>query len=216
MNTIGGSRNDGSSTQKPEADIYAGKYINISFKPDPEYNVIDVDMFGDINQEMAFRFDLMMDNTIQHFPSIKHIAITVCGHGHVADFVLAINNKLDALKSSGYTISTILTGQADTITAAICTGGTPGHRYIAPNTIVIITQLTSGVEGTMRSIKDTQTMLEIQQKIINKLFKTAGIEGSIVDELLDGNTYPLTPQQAVTKGFADKVSIRIPRIKAKK
>lgn len=195
-------------------DVHSCGEVNISIKPDEAHNVVDVDIFCTINIELAFRFDVMIDNALQAFPTIKHVAITLCGYGYNPDVLFAMINKLDKLKATGYTISIIITGAADLVTAALCcAGATPGHRYMAPNTIITIEPFHHDFAGSAKALQDHQVSIDLQHKFVNKIFKDSSMNATDVDEMLSSGVHTFSPQQAVAKGLVDKVVIRIPKIK---
>lgn len=194
-------------------EIYSVGPVNIAVQHNEKDNLIDIKYYATMTLTAAFQFNNMLDWAVSQLPWVKHIAISICSYGGSGMAVVAMINKLVMYKMMGYTISTIVVGGAYSAGAILSiVGASPGRKYIAPYSILMIHQVQSFIHGNPEDVKSRQKDLKLSMNQIIKLIKDVGIDSGYVDELFAHSDWYFSPQQAVDKKLADKVSRSIPRI----
>lgn len=158
-------------------------------------------IIGEINTALARETII----ALEYLDSVSHDDITVYinSPGGVVTDGLAI---LDAMKRCKSDIVTVATGLAASMGAFIAAcGGTPGKRYVTPNTEIMIHQPLGGIQGQATEIElAAQHILRVKQKL-NALIATAS--GRSIDEIMhatDRDNY-MNADEAIQFGLADKI-----------
>jgi len=113
---------------------------------------------------------------------------------------------IDQMLLSPFPINIVIRGQAFSMAAIIAAFGTKGHRYITPNSSVMLHSII--IQNSLEPIEKANLafdhlQLTYQQKL-NHLSKRIGIPKKKLLEMLKDSSW-LTPQQAIQIGIVDEI-----------
>lgn len=112
---------------------------------------------------------------------------------------------LDTMKFIQSPVHTICVGMAASMASVLLAGGEPGHRHALPNSIVMIHQPSSGVQGQQTEIQIVADETRRIRELINGLL--ADYTGKSLDEVnrdTERDNY-LTARQALDYGLVDSI-----------
>lgn len=132
----------------------------------------------------------------------KDIHLYINSPGGSVTAGLAIYDTLQFVKPD---VSTICIGQAASMAAVLLAAGTPGKRFVLPNSRIIIHQPLGGFQGQASDINiQAQEILRIRASLNGILAKHTGQPLEKIEKDSDRD-FIMTPQEAVAYGMADKV-----------
>jgi ATP-dependent Clp protease protease subunit len=130
---------------------------------------------------------------------------------------LSIYDTMQYIKSP---VATIVMGQAASMGSFLAQAGTPGKRYVLPESRTMIHRVSSGTRGTSGSVhvqelefEDARRHME-ESKYLNKrlteLYVKHNTAGKTYDELFETMKFDtfLSAQEAIDNGFADAIAER--------
>jgi ATP-dependent Clp protease protease subunit len=144
----------------------------------------------------------------------KDISLYINSPGGLVTAGLAIYDTMQFIKCD---VQTIVIGQAASMGSFLAQAGTPGKRFVLPESRTMIHRVSSGTPGTRGSVhvqelqfEDARRTYEESQRINTRLTElyvrhnTAGKTYEELYELMKFDTF-LSAQQAVDTGLADKI-----------
>jgi ATP-dependent Clp protease protease subunit len=144
----------------------------------------------------------------------KDISLYINSPGGLVTAGLAIYDTMQFIKCD---VQTIVIGQAASMGSFLAQAGTPGKRFVLPESRTMIHRVSSGTPGTRGSVhvqelqfEDARRTYEESQRINTRLTElyvrhnTAGKTYEELYELMKFDTF-LSAQQAVDMGLADKI-----------
>jgi len=144
----------------------------------------------------------------------KDITLYINSPGGQVTAGLAIYDTMQYIKSN---IATVVLGQACSMGSFLAQAGTPGKRFVLPESRTMIHRVSSGTRGTSGSVhvqelqfEDAIRSMEESKKVNKRLTElyvrhnTAGKNYEDMFETMKFDTY-LTAHEAVEYGLADKV-----------
>jgi ATP-dependent Clp protease protease subunit len=144
----------------------------------------------------------------------KDISFYINSPGGLVTAGLAIYDTMQFIKPD---VQTIVIGQAASMGSFLAQAGTPGKRFVLPESRTMIHRVSSGTPGTRGSVhvqelqfEDARRTYEESQRINNRLTElyvrhnTASKTYDEMYELMKFDTF-LSAQQAVDLGLADKI-----------
>jgi ATP-dependent Clp protease, protease subunit len=157
-------------------------------------NAIDEHVANSIVAQLLF---LEKDN------SEKDIVMYVNCPGGVTYYGMAI---LDTMRHIKPDIVTVVVGLAASFGSVISSSGTPGKRFILPNSTLLIHQPWSSGGGGQASDIDIAAKEILRQKdVLNKILaKNTGQKLSVIERDVERDFY-LDADQSVKYGLADKI-----------
>ena len=132
---------------------------------------------------------------------------------------LAIYDTMQFIKPD---VSTIVLGQAASMGSFLAQAGTPGKRFVLPESRTMVHRVSSGTPGTRGSVhvqelqfEDAKRTYEESQRInkrLTELYVKHNTAGKTYDELFETMKFDtfLSAEQAVAYGLADKVITKRP------
>ena len=130
---------------------------------------------------------------------------------------LSIYDTMQYIKSD---VATIVMGQAASMGSFLAQAGTPGKRYVLPESRTMIHRVSSGTRGTSGSVhvqelefEDARRHME-ESKYLNKrlteLYVKHNTAGKTYDELFETMKFDtfLSAQEAIDNGLADAIAER--------
>jgi ATP-dependent Clp protease protease subunit len=144
----------------------------------------------------------------------KDISFYINSPGGLVTAGLAIYDTMQFIKPD---VQTIVIGQAASMGSFLAQAGTPGKRFVLPESRTMIHRVSSGTPGTRGSVhvqelqfEDAKRTYEESQRINTRLTElyvkhnTANKTYDEMYELMKFDTF-LSAQQAVDLGLADKI-----------
>ena len=144
----------------------------------------------------------------------KDISLYINSPGGLVTAGLAIYDTMQFIKCD---VQTIVIGQAASMGSFLAQAGTPGKRFVLPESRTMIHRVSSGTPGTRGSVhvqelqfEDARRTYEESQRINTRLTElyvrhnTAAKTYEELYELMKFDTF-LSAQQAVDTGLADKI-----------
>jgi ATP-dependent Clp protease protease subunit len=144
----------------------------------------------------------------------KDISFYINSPGGLVTAGLAIYDTMQFIKPD---VQTIVIGQAASMGSFLAQAGTPGKRFVLPESRTMIHRVSSGTPGTRGSVhvqelqfEDARRTYEESQRINTRLTElyvrhnTAAKTYDEMYELMKFDTF-LSAQQAVDLGLADKI-----------
>ena len=144
----------------------------------------------------------------------RDISLYINSPGGLVTAGLAIYDTMQFIKPD---IQTIVIGQAASMGSFLAQAGTPGKRWVLPESRTMIHRVSSGTPGTRGSVhvqelqfEDARRTYEESQRINTRLTElyvkhnTAGKTYEELYELMKFDTF-LSAEQAVDMGLADKI-----------
>jgi ATP-dependent Clp protease protease subunit len=144
----------------------------------------------------------------------KDISFYINSPGGLVTAGLAIYDTMQFIKPD---VQTIVIGQAASMGSFLAQAGTPGKRFVLPESRTMIHRVSSGTPGTRGSVhvqelqfEDAKRTYEESQRIntrLTELYVRHNTVGKTYDEmyeLMKFDTF-LSAQQAVDLGLADKI-----------
>jgi len=146
----------------------------------------------------------------------KDISFYINSPGGLVTAGLAIYDTMQFIKPD---VQTIVIGQAASMGSFLAQAGTPGKRFVLPESRTMIHRVSSGTPGTRGSVhvqelqfEDAKRTYEESQRINTRLTElyvrhnTAAKTYDEMYELMKFDTF-LSAQQAVDLGLADKIVV---------
>lgn len=132
----------------------------------------------------------------------KDISILISSPGGSVNAGFALINTMEFISCD---VSTTVVGIAASMGSAILASGTKGKRFGLKNSRVMIHQISSGNEGSLKdleiSLKET---LRVKQELYEELSKCTGKTFEQIEHDCDRD-YWMTTQEAINYGLMDKI-----------
>jgi ATP-dependent Clp protease protease subunit len=146
---------------------------------------------------------------MQGDPTVKVIPIVISSFGGQVHSLLPMVDIIEACKKP---VATVALGKAMSCGSILLAAGTKGYRYSAPNTEIMIHQVSSGVMGKLTELEhDTAWTKRLNDKLMLFLAKYAGKKDSqffIKEMKKRGNLdWFLTSAEAKKLGMVDHVGV---------
>jgi ATP-dependent Clp protease protease subunit len=140
-----------------------------------------------------------------YLQSIKRdqpINLYINSPGGVVDQTLAI---YDTMQFLGVDVATYCIGQAASGAALILAAGTKGHRYVLPNSKIMLHQPYGGITGQAEDIRIQAEEVLKDKKILNDIFaKHTGQDPERLMKELERDRY-MSAQEALDYGLVDEL-----------
>jgi ATP-dependent Clp protease protease subunit len=115
---------------------------------------------------------------------------------------LAIYDTMRFIKSD---VSTICVGLAASMASILLASGTPGKRFILPNSEVMIHQVMGGAEGQASDVKiRAEHILKIKDKMNKILAAHTGQKVATIEQDSDRDNF-MSAEEAKSYGLVDKI-----------
>lgn len=146
----------------------------------------------------------------------EKINIWINSPGGCLEGLLAIYDIMNYVEAP---ICTVCMSQAASAAAVILAAGTPGMRYVMPNSEVMIHQIQTGFDGSTPQIETKTKELKRRQNVLNEIL--ARHTGQTIAKIKRDTTNDkfMTAQEAVDYGLADNIwqpKKKIPELKGPK
>lgn len=113
----------------------------------------------------------------------KTIPIVVDSFGGQVYALLSMIDSINELKRQGYVVATVAKSKAMSCGAILLSFGTDGHRYITPNTTVMIHDVAAGASGKIEELKVSANEAQrLQDQIFSMLDENCGKEKGYFDK----------------------------------
>jgi ATP-dependent Clp protease protease subunit len=144
----------------------------------------------------------------------KDITLYINSPGGQVTAGLAIYDTMQYIKSN---IATVVLGQACSMGSFLAQAGTPGKRFVLPESRTMIHRVSSGTRGTSGSVhvqelqfEDAIRSMEESKKVnkrLTELYVRHNTAGKTYEEMFETMKFDtfLTAYEAVEYGLADKV-----------
>lgn len=144
----------------------------------------------------------------------KDITLYINSPGGAVTAGLAIYDTMQYIKPD---IATVVLGQACSMGSFLAQAGTPGKRYVLPESRTMIHRVSSGTRGTSGSVhvqelqfEDAIRSMEESKKVnkrLTELYVRHNTAGKTYEEMFETMKFDtfLTAHEAVEYGLADKV-----------
>jgi ATP-dependent Clp protease protease subunit len=144
----------------------------------------------------------------------KDITLYINSPGGAVTAGLAIYDTMQYIKPD---IATVVLGQACSMGSFLAQAGTPGKRYVLPESRTMIHRVSSGTRGTSGSVhvqelqfEDAIRSMEESKKVnkrLTELYVQHNTAGKTYEEMFETMKFDtfLTAHEAVEYGLADKV-----------
>ena len=144
----------------------------------------------------------------------KDITLYINSPGGQVTAGLAIYDTMQYIKPN---IATVVLGQACSMGSFLAQAGTPGKRFVLPESRTMIHRVSSGTRGTSGSVhvqelqfEDAIRSMEESKKVnkrLTELYVKHNTAGKTYEEMFETMKFDtfLTAQEAVEYGLADKV-----------
>ena len=144
----------------------------------------------------------------------KDITLYINSPGGQVTAGLAIYDTMQYIKSN---IATVVLGQACSMGSFLAQAGTPGKRFVLPESRTMIHRVSSGTRGTSGSVhvqelqfEDAIRSMEESKKVnkrLTELYVRHNTAGKTYEEMFETMKFDtfLTAHEAVEYGLADKV-----------
>ena len=144
----------------------------------------------------------------------KDISLYINSPGGIVTAGLAIYDTMQFIKCD---VQTIVMGQAASMGSLLAQAGSPGKRFVLPESRTMIHRVSSGTPGTRGSVhvqdlqfEDSKRSFEESVRVnkrLTELYVKHNTAGKTYDELYDTMKFDtfLSAQQAVDFGLADKI-----------
>lgn len=162
-----------------------------------------------LNSIYADIFSMLEDND---YPIIPIVVDSPGG------YVWCLSTLLDMIQDSKKPVCTIASGIAMSCGAGLFVAGTPGLRIVGPNTSILLHQVSSMTYGKSADIEsDAKDISASTDKFLYDLFdkqsgQESGFTKNLIKENFNADLY-VSPEQAVSYGFADKIMSRTKALK---
>lgn len=158
---------------------------------------------GDIDSDSigpAIRWLIYENNKSER----KTLTLYINSVGGYIDDAFAL---IDLMRHSQHTIRTVGLGQVMSSAFMIFVAGTPGHRYIGKNALVLCHQYSDELEGKHHDIKSYMKAAEAtNNRMINLLKETSGMSTSVIKrKLFPPSDVWLTPEELLDMNLADRI-----------
>jgi ATP-dependent Clp protease protease subunit len=134
--------------------------------------------------------------------SSKDIKFYINSPGGSVSAGLAIYDTMQYIKSP---VSTICVGMAASMASVLLAAGTPGKRFVLPNSEVMIHQVMGGTEGQASDVKiHAEHILKTKDKMNKILAFHTGQKFATVEKDSDRDYY-MSAEEAKEYGIVDKI-----------
>jgi ATP-dependent Clp protease protease subunit len=173
-------------------------------RPEDFKGFVWVTKFTDASLEDFFEQFMVLEAD----PVVSVIPIFISSYGGLIDTLAAMR---DIIKSSSKPVATIALGKAMSCGACLLAAGTPGCRFVGPNTEIMVHELSSGAVGKCSDIEQTaEDLSRANKRLLTNLAEDTGHTYEEVSKLLKqrSNTdWVLTPKEAKQFGMIDIIGI---------
>lgn len=139
---------------------------------------------------------------------LPFIPIIISSYGGECAVLLAMR---DMIKSSSKPVATIAIGKAMSCGASLLAAGTPGYRFAAPDTMIMVHEVSSGAFGKTTDIKASAEMTSaLNRKMLENLAKDCDRSPSDFHQKIHDKKnadWFLTAREAKRWGIVDHIAI---------
>jgi len=135
----------------------------------------------------------------------KELLLMICSEGGDVSCAFAL---IDVMRSSNIPIKTVGLGQIASAGLMIFLAGSPGRRYLTPNTSIMSHQFSWGSDGKAHELFATMKEFELTQKrMIEHYKKSTGLgEAQIKESLLPPHDVWLSADEALLYRICDHIA----------
>lgn len=161
---------------------------------------------SDFNSETALKTRLMLLQAKSEYPVDKPIVLNINSYGGSVDALTVLVDTILEIKQT-HKLYTVCMGKAMSCGAVLLSYG--DMRFVAPNSRVLIHQVSAGSIGTTKEMKNSLEEIErLNELLIEMLAKNTKKNKKQIKAIFDTNLDKiLTPSEAVKFGIADFVGI---------
>ena len=172
---------------------------------EPTTPVIWVTEFGDDDAEQFFA----LFNSLQSDDDIQTIFIYIDSFGGAVDSLCTMTELVEA---STKPVCTIAIGKAMSAGAILTAIGTPGMRWIGPNSRLMLHRLQGFVGGDTEKVTSVaKELIRMNDVWLKKIVTKSNMTWKEFNDMLKdkGGEWYLSPEEAVSYGFADRIGTPI-------
>lgn len=159
---------------------------------------------GGITEESAVRFAVDVEKALATGQPFLVIQINSYGGS-----VYAMLHMIDTLKKVKVPVATLVIGKAMSAGAALLTFGTEGMRFAAPNSTIMIHEVSSSAQGkTADMINDANETNRLNKLMLGMMSLNIGREKDYLNNLLKTRSnidWFLTPQEALGLNIINRI-----------
>lgn len=166
-----------------------------------------VDLTGEIDEEKASNFAATLSSAenAAREANVDIIPLIINSYGGDAYACLDI---IDSMLHCKCKIMTVIRGKAMSAGAFIAIQGSPGLRFITPNSQMMIHEVQSGTMGSSTRIKwSAKDIEDLTERIFNMTVKRSKIEKAKLYDLIKdrGGDFYFNANEAKKFGFVDRI-----------
>jgi ATP-dependent Clp endopeptidase proteolytic subunit ClpP len=141
----------------------------------------------------------------------KPITLKIASGGGVVVPGLSLIDKIKDLQEKGIIVRTITEGAAGSMAAMFAISGSKGHRYITPNSTIMLHNVVFSTTGTIRQylseiVKDIDYMKQLQNTLTDMIYENSHGQWDKADiKKHVGENYHLRAKEAKAKGLVDHI-----------
>jgi len=172
---------------------------------EPTTPVLWITEFGDDDAEQFFA----LFNSFQSDDDIKNIVIYIDSFGGAVDSLCTMTELVEA---SAKPVTTICVGKAMSAGAILTALGTPGMRWIGPNSRLMLHRLQGFVGGDTEKVTSVaKELIRMNDMWLKKIVTKSNMTWKEFNDMLrdKGGEWYLSPKEAVSYGFADRIGTPI-------
>lgn len=164
-------------------------------------------LLGPVEPEAVGRFQNAIDKCVA--AGQETLPVTILSPGGDPYSMTAM---IDLIDHAPITIATIAVGYAASAGAFLLAAGTPGHRYVAPNSRVLVHEMLAGVEygPTPDVVAEAAERADLNTYLMALLDKRTNHRSGYWQKKIRGKSYrdlTMRAADAVKEGLADKIGI---------
>lgn len=139
----------------------------------------------------------------------KPINFYINSPGGVITAGLAIRSTMMFINSP---VHTIVMGQACSMGSVLAQCGEPGHRYILPDSRIMVHQPSGGAQGMASDIEISYKEIQYLKKRLTEIYVEHNTKNKTYEDferIMDRDTF-MNPQEAIDFGLADSIITKKP------
>lgn len=140
---------------------------------------------------------------------IKETFIFVDSFGGSVDGLCAMT---ELIESTTKPVSTVCIGKAMSAGGLLTAIGTPGHRWIGPNSRIMLHRVSTSFDGDSEMIQTlTKELIRMNDMWLKKAVSRSNLNWKEFNQKLhdNGGEWYLSPKEAIEFGFADRIGIPV-------
>lgn len=161
-------------------------------------------VYGDVCEEN--NYDLIKSLIFWNDGTKRPVYLYIDSYGGDASVCMQIIDLIEALQANGIDVYTVAMGKAMSAGAMILSAGTKGCRYAFPSARIMLHQASGGAVGTIESIDQERTEMEILNTRLKTILTKAGISKEQIEAIMKKDTY-MSAKEAKKLNVIDKVQV---------